>query len=145
MVIPLKTKSLTLNPFIINGTTASRSFSVIFIDTPRIISMLSQSVTPRAQRSLSTFEHAILPEQKESKSRINKHYQIQVTVFRNEYDYPSGMVRQLLDIYSQWFVLMIVHCDAKVSRKNPFRYLKNNERIQSCFHYYDVRPRFQLK
>jgi len=44
-----------------SGTTTSLSFSVIFVDTPRSINMLSHSVTPIAYKSLSTLEHAIFP------------------------------------------------------------------------------------
>ena len=51
----------TLNPLIIKGITTSLSFSVIFVDTPSNINMLSHSVTPIANKSLNTLAHAILP------------------------------------------------------------------------------------
>ena len=51
----------TLKPLIIKGTTMSRSFSDIFVETPRSMSMLSQFSTPMAYKSLRTFAAAILP------------------------------------------------------------------------------------
>jgi len=51
----------TLNPVASNGSTASRSLSLIFCETPTCISMLSHSVTPIAYRLLRTAELAIFP------------------------------------------------------------------------------------
>lgn len=61
-VVPAS-RAESLKPLIINGTTTSRSFSVIFVLTPSNMSMLSHSVTPIAYKSLRTLAHAILPVQ----------------------------------------------------------------------------------
>merc|ERR1711997_871454 len=57
----LASKAQSLKPLIIRGTTTSRSFSVILVDTANNINMLSHSVTPMAYKSLRTFAQAILP------------------------------------------------------------------------------------
>lgn len=48
-----------------SGTTTSRSFSVIFVETANSINMLSHSVTPMAYKSLSTLAQAIFPKNQE--------------------------------------------------------------------------------
>lgn len=51
----------TLKPRMMIGIMTSRSLSVILLLQVSNISMLSQSVTPMAYRSLRTFEQAIFP------------------------------------------------------------------------------------
>lgn len=52
---------VTLKPRIMSGITISRSFSVILVEIPTNISMLSHSVTPMAYKSLNTLAAAIFP------------------------------------------------------------------------------------
>merc|ERR1712021_251100 len=47
-LVGLASKAQSLKPLIIRGTTTSRSFSVILVDTANNINMLSHSVTPMA-------------------------------------------------------------------------------------------------
>ena len=64
VTVELASKAQSLKPRIINGTTTSRSFSVILVETAKSISILSHSVTPMAYRSLKTLAQAIFPEKK---------------------------------------------------------------------------------
>merc|ERR1712110_1388675 len=48
VTVELASKAQSLKPLIIRGTTTSRSFSVILVDTANNINMLSHSVTPMA-------------------------------------------------------------------------------------------------
>ena len=74
VTVELASKAQSLKPRIIKGTTTSRSFSVILVETAKSISMLSHSVTPMAQRSLKTLAQAIFPEKKLQFFSTKKNY-----------------------------------------------------------------------
>merc|ERR1719470_649217 len=58
VTVELASKAQSLKPLIIRGTTTSRSFSVILVETANNINMLSHSVTPIAYKSLNTLAQA---------------------------------------------------------------------------------------